>query len=123
MSRATVATWNLVVTFEVPEPVVSGRPELAEYVWRGAKGLATPMPTLPDVPLIVIPSALLYPPAAWTRKSPMSFLKVPVCAPPSAERDAPFRKIPHPLELSLNRNMDEAELGWLYVTAMLPPVC
>ena len=32
MSRHTEPTWNLVATFDVPDPVVSGIPEVAKYV-------------------------------------------------------------------------------------------
>jgi hypothetical protein len=49
MSRTTVLTLTLTATFEVPDPLVLGPPEVPKYVWSGADGLAVPMPTLPEV--------------------------------------------------------------------------
>ena len=48
MSRHTEPVWNLVATFDVPEPVVFGIPEVAKNVLRGATGLVVPTPTFPE---------------------------------------------------------------------------
>ena len=54
-SRQIEPLWIRATTFEVPEPVVSGKPARVVYVLRGATGLAVPMPML--VPQLMLAAA------------------------------------------------------------------